>query len=98
MHLYLLQSNGRMALRLAGGIRTIAEATRCATDLLRKLLLQPLAAALVIALVLGAIPMMLTAVVSLARITLGRLLPGSRLHSDTAVRNELELTNQLELL
>jgi hypothetical protein len=101
MHLFrLLAINSPIPNRLAGSIRTFVDSIRYASNLLKQLHMQPLVAALVISLVLGAIPMMLTAFCAVARSVLAWCRHAIRLRRDDPVirAHADELINQLELL
>jgi hypothetical protein len=101
MHLFrLLAISSPIPGRLVGTIRTFVDAIRYMNYLLKQLPMQPLVAALVISLVLGAIPMMLTALYSVARIAPNWLWQAFRWRPDGPVIgvHSHKLTNQLELL
>src|ERR1700722_5988189 len=84
----------------SGTARTLRDAIRDASTLLRQLPVQPLVAALIMSLVLGILPMILTALCS-AALTVLDLCRCAGLPSHSPPPNEsrpVELINTLELL
>jgi hypothetical protein len=84
----------------SGRVRTLRDATRYASTLLRQLPLQPLVAALIMSLVLGILPMILTALCSAALTVLDWCrCAGLPSHHPLANKSRrVELINPLELL
>ena len=89
-----------LSIRLVAQGRSLLDVIRCASRLLKELPLQPVLVALMAALVLGAIPMMLTALYSVVRAVLDGCW-----HAIGLTRAEAAITptpdpivNQLELL
>jgi hypothetical protein len=89
-----------LSIRLVAQGRSLLDVIRYASGFLKELPLQPLLVALMAALVLGAVPMMLTALYSVVRAVLDGCWHAMGLHRATAAITPTPqaIINQLELL